>query len=94
MLTWVFSVIHVDHRRLQNLDIILFMYRWLYVLERRSNPYEAMDTVVHPPDQENSLNTDEGVAKPFSGSQNGSQASTDWYCYRNGNGCGTTVIAV
>jgi len=54
-----------------NLDVVLFMYRWLYVLERRSNPYEAMNTVVHSPDQENSLNTDEGVASSFSGSQIG-----------------------
>lgn len=59
-----------------NLDIILFMYRWLYVLERRSNPYEAMNTVVHSPDQENSLNSEEEVATPFSRSQNGGQAST------------------
>lgn len=54
-----------------NLDVVLFMYRWLYVLERRSNPYEAMNTVVHSPDQENSLNTDEGVTSSFSGSQIG-----------------------
>jgi len=61
---------------MSNLDVMLFTCRWLYVLERRSNPYEAMNTVVHSSDQESSLNTDEGVAKPFSGSQNGSQAST------------------
>jgi len=54
-----------------NLDVVLFMYRWLHVLERCSNPYEAMNTVVHSPDQENSLNTDEGVASSFLGSQNG-----------------------
>lgn len=76
------------------ISLFLFVYRWLYVLERRSNPYEAMNTVVHSPDQENSLNSEEGVATPFSGSQNGGQASTAWYWYRNGNGCGTTVMAV
>ncbi|XP_078350899.1 lysosomal proton-coupled steroid conjugate and bile acid symporter SLC46A3-like [Oculina patagonica] len=49
---------------------------WLYVLERRSNPYVAMDTVIQPPDMESSSNNDDGLAKPFSGSQYGSEAST------------------
>lgn len=59
-----------DH---SNLGFILFIYRWLYVLERRCNPYVAMDTVIQTPDLENN---DEGLAQPFSGSQYGSQAPT------------------
>ena len=49
------------------------------MLERRSNPYEAMDTVVQSPDMESSLNNDEGLADPpSSGSQYGSQGTNDY----------------
>jgi len=54
----------------------IFLMIWLYVLQRRDNPYTPMDTVGQLSSPESSLNADEVFNKPSSSSQYGSQAST------------------
>ena len=46
------------------------------MLQRRDNPYVAMDTAGQFPAPDGSVNTDEVLAKSSIGSQNGSQAPT------------------